>query len=332
MNEVNLNAFQYDFDLTWMSFFQNSTGRTYARYGGREDDGPETHLNKASLVRTMQRVLELHKANDVKPWSKYDPQAKSRFTPNDIPPMKGMLAKRKNNANCIHCHDVKNATLYDLKDQGTLKKADIFGYPSPKQLGILLDSDDQTQIKTVVAGSAAAKSGITARDTIASVNGQRILTFADFTRVLELAPATGSVDVEVVRNGGIAKTVQVPLAANWRRSPDPSWRSSTSAVGPNSGFWANQPGPFQVKNLKLDKDDLALKVVVVWGAWAKAAGIKNGDVVVEFDGLKKQMTIRQLQTHLQLNHDYGDAVKLTVNRKGRNVELEMRLPESAERH
>ena len=36
MNGVNLNQFQFEYDLTWMAFLQDAEGRTYTRYGGRE--------------------------------------------------------------------------------------------------------------------------------------------------------------------------------------------------------------------------------------------------------------------------------------------------------
>lgn len=329
MNDVNLNAFPFEYDLTWMAFFQNYEGRTYTRYGGREDDGPETLLTQPSLVKTMERVLALHQANDVKPFSKYDPAPGKRFTPPQIPPMKGLLAKRK--VKCIHCHDVKNAMLYDRMDHGLLKKDDIFTYPSPKQLGIILNADDQIQVDSVVSNSTAARAGLKSGDTLAAVDRQRILTFADFTRILELAPDDGNLQITTTRNGK-AKDFQLQLTKGWKRSRDPSWRPSTSAVGPNSGFWAKQPGSSELKKLNADNDDLALKIVVVWGAWAKKAGLKNGDIVLEIDGLKNKMTIRQLQTHLQLNHDFGDEIKMVVNRGGRNRAITMSLPESGERH
>ena len=44
MNGVNLNQFQFEYDLTWMAFFQNAEGRTYTRYGRREDHDAESHL------------------------------------------------------------------------------------------------------------------------------------------------------------------------------------------------------------------------------------------------------------------------------------------------
>lgn len=329
MNEVNLNAFPFEYDLTWMAFFQNYEGKTYARYGGREDEGPETHLTKRSLVKTMERVLALHKTAAVKPFSKYDPEPGKRFTPTEIPPMKSMLAKRK--VKCIHCHDVKNATLYDRMDHGLLKKDDIFTYPSPRRLGISLDADEQILINNVAANSAAARAGIKSGDTVVAVDNQRVLTFADFTRILELAPENGSLQITAARNGA-KMNLQLNLSKGWKRSADPSWRSSTSAVGPNSGFWANQPPRSVRQKLNVGDDELALKIVVVWGDWAKKAGLKNGDIVLEIDGLKSKMTIRQLQTHLQLNRDYGDQVKLVVNRGGRNREITMTLPTTVERH
>ena len=81
MNGMNLNQFQFEYDLTWMAFFQNARGRTYTRYGGREDHGPESHLTKASLVRVMKQVLELHKTDSVQPANRYEPAPREAGEP-----------------------------------------------------------------------------------------------------------------------------------------------------------------------------------------------------------------------------------------------------------
>ena len=231
----------------------------------------------------------------------------------------------------FYSHDVKNALLYDREDRGLLKKQDIFTYPSPRRLGIGIDADDQTKVQQVLAASAAAEAGLRRGDSIVSVAGQRVLTFADFTRVLELAPETGTLDV-VTKRGGQTVNARIPLRKGWRADGDPSWRSSTSVVGPNSGFWANQLPPSGLRRFQLGEDDLSLKVVVVWGGWAKRAGIRNGDIVTKIDGLNRRMSIRQLQTHLQMHCDYGDSVKVTVLRNGKPRELTMTLPSQGERH
>src|SRR5262245_9123051 len=106
MNGANINLFQFDYDLTWMSFFMDANDRFYTRYGGREDSGPETQLTKKSLLRVMRQMLDLHKAKQVQT-SKHEPAPRETVTPEDLPSMKVMMAGRKNA--CIHCHDVKAA-------------------------------------------------------------------------------------------------------------------------------------------------------------------------------------------------------------------------------
>src|SRR5262245_1042257 len=104
MNGVNLNLFQFEYDLTWMAFFMDAHDRFYARYGGREDvGGAESHLNRESLLRVMRQALELHAAGQVQT-SRHEPAGKPARTPEDIPTMKAMMARRKES--CIHCHDV----------------------------------------------------------------------------------------------------------------------------------------------------------------------------------------------------------------------------------
>ena len=65
MNGINLELFQFEFDLTWMSFFMDAENRIYTRYGGRDDSSPESHLNRNSLLATMRSALALHKVQAV---------------------------------------------------------------------------------------------------------------------------------------------------------------------------------------------------------------------------------------------------------------------------
>ena len=65
MNGINLDLFQFEYDLTWMSFFMDAENRIYTRYGGRDDSSPESHLNRESLLATMKSVVMLHKLADV---------------------------------------------------------------------------------------------------------------------------------------------------------------------------------------------------------------------------------------------------------------------------
>ncbi len=323
MNGVNLDQFQFEFDLTWMSFFQNAEGRTYTRYGGREDNGAESHLTKSSLLRVMRQVLALHEKNDVQPANRYEPVVKTLRTPEDIPTMKQMMAKRKES--CIHCHDVKVAQLRHRRDLRQLQKDMVFTYPSPRNLGIHLDRNSQNVISRVEPKSAAASAGLRPGDVVQSADGQRILTFADFTRVLELAPKSGKLPL-VAKRGERVGRLTLELRKGWHRSGDPSWRESTHVVGPGGGLWGVKANAQQRRQLGVKDGDLALRVTYIWGRHTRAAGIRNGDYVISIDGKKTDMNARQLNSHLHMNRDWGDTVAVIVKRGGKEVKLTLRLP------
>ena len=324
MNGVNLNHFQFEYDLTWMAFFQNADGRTYARYGGREDHDAESHLNKQSLLHVMRQVLRLHADKNVQPANRYEPIATSVHTPEDIPPMKEMLSRR--DVKCIHCHDVKAATLRHHREQQRLEKDMVFTYPSPSRLGIHLDPQIQNKVRSVDANSPAGIAGVRAGDLIRTIDRQRVLTFADATRVLELAPKTGELSIDLERSGR-TESIMVSLPNGWRANEDPSWRSSTGSVGPLSGIWGVRANDQQRKQLGLSADTLAMRVTYIWAPWAKASGIKHGDYIVSVDGYDADMTIRQFQAYLHLNKRWGDRISVMVRRDKKKVELTIQFPE-----
>jgi predicted metalloprotease with PDZ domain len=326
MNGVDLGRFPFDYDLTWMAFFTDAAGRVYARYGGRDDDGPETYLSQASLAGLMREVLRLHERHAVQ-GSRYEPAADAPpRRPEDLPAMAEHLAPRKP-PRCIHCHDVKMAELKHRRQLGTLRKADVFGYPTPTAVGLRVDRDDQRLVRDVRADSPAAAAGLRGGDRLVSLDGQRLLSVADLARVLELTPDEAELPLTYERGGEVLRTT-LRLGGPWRRSPDPSWRASINVVGPNGGFWGVPLGPEERAKLGLPADRLALRVTTFFNNQAAPvqAGLKVGDVIVEFDGRRQPMTALQLHAHLQMNRDYGDRVPLAVLRGGKEVTLTLELP------
>ncbi len=324
MNGININRFQFEYDLTWMSFFQNHRGETYLRFGGREDAGPETHLTKDSLIQAMNTALELHRSKMVKPTNRYEPSGEPSLTPEQLPITQKMLANRKNK--CIHCHDIKTAQLRELRSKGQLKKEMVFSYPSPSNLGIRLDPVNQSTIQSIEEGSVAFDAGLRAGDVLQSLDRQPVFSFADATRVLELTPETGKLNV-VAHRVGQDFHCQIDLSDQWRAAGDPSWRDSTHLVGPNSGFWGVRQDADQKSRLKLGAGKLAIKVTAIWGKWAKQAGIQQGDIVIMIDGVSDDMHIRQLQSYLQMKKNWGETIGIMVLRQQQPVELTMKLPD-----
>ena len=328
MNGVNINLFQFEYDLTWMAFFMDARDRVYARYGGREDHDAESHLNKESLVRLMRKVIELHRTKRVQT-SRYEAAGNPPRTPEDIPSMKALMARRKENK-CIHCHDVKVARLRHLQTLGKFSRDMIFTYPTPSSVGIAIDPKRQEMVRSVRPASPAHRAGIRAGDELLSVDGQRILSLGDFSRVLHLASEEAELPLNV-RRGEKTLRKTVRLSGKWRLNEDPSWRESTHVAGPGGGFWGRKLDTDEKKKQGLAPGDLGLLVTYIWGNHARRAGLKLDDVVISVDGLRRDMTIRQMHAHLHLQRNYGDTVPIAVRRKGQKVELSMKLPAEAPR-
>jgi S1-C subfamily serine protease len=272
----------------------------------------------------MSQALILHRDGKIQPDNRYEPVAKSLRTPEDIPPMKGMLASRKES--CIHCHDVKVAELLHARDLGTLRKDMVFTYPSPINLGIEIDPLVQFRIRDVKAASPAATAGVRTGDLIRTMDDQRVLTLADMSRVLELTPAAGTLKLGLERDKNDV-AVALNLPSGWRNSTDPSWRQSTGVVGPNAGLWGVAANQTQRQQLGVNDGDLAIRVTYIHKPWSREAGLKLNDYILSIDGQKTDMTIRQLQAYLHLNKDWGDTIALVVRRGDKDLKMTMTFPD-----
>ena len=97
---VDLNLFQFDYDLTWAAFFMNHHGHIYARYGTRKEVAAESMMSETGLKVVMQKVLAAHAANpDLKPTGLKQPV----LAPESF---KSLPPKLKSGQQCMHCHQV----------------------------------------------------------------------------------------------------------------------------------------------------------------------------------------------------------------------------------
>src|SRR5262245_25720837 len=195
MNGVDLNQFPFEYDLTWMAFFQDADGRTYARYGGRDADSAEGRLSVRGLRHTMDQVLAAHKAAPKAPPPKRPPARR----PEDIPTMPALLKGHKDG--CVHCHMVYDATYEHLRRRGAFSKDLLWSYPLPENIGLRLQRDRPDAVAAVTPGSPAGKAGLRAGDVLRRANGTPVSTSADLQAVLDGVPAPGKLTVEVERKG-----------------------------------------------------------------------------------------------------------------------------------
>jgi len=306
MHDVDMNLFKFDWDQTWAGFFMNAQGYIYARYGVRKEQNGESTVSLAGLRDTMKKALELHKKEFRK-----SPPAWKPMTMQELPSFKKDPQAPKG---CAHCHHAWTYTRKNEMDLGQWKREKLWVYPLADNLGISLDYDQNTLV-TAVTGMAQ-KAGVQPGDRIKAVNGQRVLTPADISFVLQ-GVDKGSVKLDLERDGGPATASMSVSGFDWRKR-DLSWRESVNVLSPQTGFWAPDAKPDERQQLGIPADGIALKVRMVTPASAaKAAGILVDDVIVAVDGKTKGMNYNDFTQHVWMDKNPGSVLQLVVIRKGK---------------
>jgi hypothetical protein len=333
MKDVDLNLFQFDYDLNWAAMFINAEGVVYARYGTQSAEGPDAYNSIESLAKTMNRVVELHKAY---------PKNKDELTGKrgkDKPystalEMPGLLRKDKfrgttSRQNCIHCHNIHDAEQYTAQKNKTFTFDMMYRYPLPENIGLRMDRDEGTMIKSTE--TVARRAGLRPRDVITHVGGQRIVSIADMQWVLHnLSDNNTKVDLQVKR-GSKSSTHAIQLAKGWKKT-DFSWRGSMWSVKPRPGFWAPLLKEDELRKRRLPTNRKITHVKWIntgspEGRSAKNAGLRHGDVIIGVGNKAYDMTPREFNLHLRLNYRVGDKLPLTVLRGGKKMQITIPLVE-----
>src|SRR5438093_11556995 len=98
MRGVDLNVFDFDYDLTWAAFFMNGHEKVYGRFGGRNASSADGYLTLAGLKHALREALESHRRESQRTAAPEGPQPRTveQFA----------AAKRVKPDTCIHCHQV----------------------------------------------------------------------------------------------------------------------------------------------------------------------------------------------------------------------------------
>jgi predicted metalloprotease with PDZ domain len=321
MNGVDLQLFQFDYDQTWVAFFMNADGTIYGRYGTRAGGktNATTHISLASLKKSMQRALALHRGY---PANKAELAGKSG-APLDFRFVEDSPVKNRKEAHCVHCHHVRE-DLQKLKwQQQRLTGDDVWVYPLPENIGLKLDVDDGLRISAVTPGSPAAQAGLAVGDELLRLNGQRLISQADIQWVLHHVPAQTKLTVNFKRGSQMLEKT-LSLSSAWKES-DLSWRESSWALRP--GLWTVPMSDGQKLEKGIPADALGLRVKWVFGkdSAATKAGLRDGDIIVAVDGKTAAMTEGQFIAYVRLNHPPADKVRLTLLRGGKREDVLMQL-------
>jgi serine protease Do len=316
MRGVDLDVFDFDYDLTWAALVLNADGKVYGRFGGRTPESAGKYLSLAGLRHALDAALAAHRREPA--GRKPAPPAKPR-TVEQYP-----AAARVSPGACIHCHNVYDFRREALQAAGKWSLDEVWVYPLPKNLGLTVDPARGDRVRAVAAGLPAARAGLAAGDTLRSVNGLPVASFADVQYALHRAPARGSVPVAWER-AGKGHVGRLELAEGWRRT-DVSWRWSLRGLEPGPCVDGEDLTPQEKKRLGLNPRQLAFRQGAFVTPPARHAGVQINDVILGVDNRRLEMTARQFGAHIRLNYRPGDQVRLNVLRGGKRVDLTLKLP------
>ena len=326
-NGLDLDVFQYDYDMSWAAMFLNADMTVYGRYGTRTASGPESdaHLSIPGFRKAAERALELHHGypDNRAQLAKKSGERAEYARPELTPGLKDRPRKAAERQQCIHCHMVKEFALRAKWEEGRLSRDDLWVYPMPEQIGLVIDDNDGRVVKRVIEDSPAATSGIKAGDEVLSVGGQPIVSVADMQWALNSAPD----EVELLmtlRRGDRRIETKVTLSGDWKKS-DIAWRAS-SWYGLRQGVKFEALSAADKKLRGIDANRLALVVKGLYGKGGpkvQSAGLQMNDLIVAVDGQTEAMTESEFLTYLRLEHGPKDSVKLTIRRGDARRELEI---------
>ncbi len=327
---VDLNTFDFHYDLTFCTLLMNADGTIYHTYGGRDWTDPQSHLSMEAFVKVLNDTLGDHAAyqKDPKP-----PKRRPASVIEDIPHWK----QRSKKPECFHCHMVYEGRIRDAMKAKRFKKDDRWMWPDPIQAGLSLHRDDQTLVRAVEDGSSTANAGLVAGDRITTMNGAVVRTFGDVQRVLHEAPAK-STSLEITwTNGHASKTATLRLGKGWKEMTPKTyaWRAAKWPQSPKPGFGGRALNPDQKRQLGIPADEFAFRIgyLVTWGdnAYtgrnAAQAGLRKGDVVVSVAGKKDFDSEQHFQAWFRLTQKIGTKVDVVRIRNGKRDTVALKVIE-----
>jgi hypothetical protein len=314
MRGVDLDRFDFDYDLTWMGFFLDADETVLGRYGGRDASSADSRVSLAGLRYAMQAALARH--HQRKPTPPLRTQAAR--TAEQFP-----AARRLPEKACIHCHQVYDLRRESLQALGKWSLQELWVYPLPENVGLTLEIDRGDRVAHVAADSPAGRLGLRKGDRLTSLNGIPVASFGDVQYALHRAPAAGGVPITWQREGQ-ARRGELVLAEGWRKT-DLSWRWSLRGVDPPAWVQGEDLTAEEKKALGLAPNRLAFRQGPFVLGPAEQAGIRPNDVIIGMDGQILEMTARQFGAYVRLNRKVGDRVTYNLLRAGQRLDVTLTL-------
>jgi serine protease Do len=322
MRGVNLNLFEFDYDLDWAALILAPDETVLGRFGGRDPIDPARYHTMPGLRYALEEALKSEAAAKARAGAggKQSPLPEVDVVEN-YPGFKRM----KDDA-CIHCHQAIDFRREALRSAGKWKKEMAWIYPLPDNLGLRLDPRQGNRLESVEPGSAANRLGLHAGDVLRRVNNRRVASFADVQYALHKAERATAIPI-VWESQGRRRDGVIQGTADWYVT-DISWRASTKRLGPNPSIHGTDLTPEQKQQLGLNPRHLAMALGPFQPPAARQAGLRPGDIIVGVDNHRPEMTAGQFDAYIRLEYQVGQSVTYNYLRGGQALNAALTLPAS----
>lgn len=333
-NAIDLARFQFDYDLSFSTLFFNADGTLYGRYGSWTHQADPEARETIGYRRALEAALDVHRgypANRAGVERKQGGPTPFR-TPVEIPALAGRYGRELNWGgevvkSCVHCHQVGEAFRAYYRDRGEKVPLErIYPMPAPETVGLALAPDHVARVASVIPDSPAARAGFRPGDDVVALDGQRLISVADFAWALHQAPETARL-AAVVRRAGGETTLTLELPAGWRIRTDISkrvgtWSMRAMALG---GLVLTELGAEESARRGLPADGMALLVKGMGqfnkhGA-AKKAGFLKDDIIVRVGEFGARMGEGELIGRILQTTRPGGSLEVDVVRGAERVRL-----------
>ena len=326
INEIDLNLYPFDFDLTMAILLANADGSVYHRYGGR------THLSPMTmdgLVDIMERGLETHRDYLKNPTPA--PPRNPPFIPNQPGEKLGKIMPRV--TGCFHCHYAREARQLILLEDGEWTPDKFWIYPPPERLGLVMDQIRQYRVSQVIPKSAADRAGVVAGDAIQTLAGKRVLTKYDIQWQLDQYGG-GAIEIpfSLARNKTENRSGVFFLKTGWKAGnpKDESWRVANPFTAhmikflPAPGLLGESLKPDELGKLGLKENQFALRVTTL-NYGPHQAGIRVGDVILGAAGRTDFSTIGEFYAWCEELRQSGRDIRIQLRREGSELAIMVSL-------
>ncbi len=323
MSGVNINLYQFDYDLTFAALLMNADGTVYHRYGTRIADDASSRLSMKAFSRLLLDSLEDHREYMKNP---SPPPPKRPLVIEEIPSMAKRL-KQKQKIDCFHCHMVYDSFREDARAARKWSNTEIWKWPLPDQVGLLMDVEDPSVVQKVKSSSAAYRAKIRSKDRILYMENQRVRTHSDIQWVLQNASSKATSLRVVVERKGKEKELKLRLRKGWKVSnPETvSWRPTVWGYRPAPGFGGPQLKENELSKLGLAKNRWAFRItyLVTWGKNKKdgqnamQAGLRRGDIILSVAGKSDFISVAHFHSWFRLTRKVGTRVEIRGLRNGK---------------